>query len=101
MPPPDVTPRPLPATEVDLGDVGPRYSGRVHANLPAAALVEFALRRDEGHLTDAGALTAYTGANTGRSPRDRYLVAEPSSEKDVWWGPVNRAMDPAAFDRLL
>jgi phosphoenolpyruvate carboxykinase (ATP) len=85
----------------DLGVPGLRATGQVHADLPPAALVEAAVRRDEGILTDAGALVASTGAITGRSPKDRYLVPEAARAGEIWWGPVNRPIAPAAFDRLL
>ena len=58
-------------------------------------------RRGEGFLTDAGALAACTGAITGRSPKDRYLVAGTARPDEIWWGPVNRPMEPAVFDRLF
>jgi phosphoenolpyruvate carboxykinase (ATP) len=74
--------------------------GPVHANLCPSELVEAALVRKEGVLADNGALVAATGSRTGRSPKDRYIVAEPSSETDIWWGPVNRPMEPEVFDRL-
>jgi phosphoenolpyruvate carboxykinase (ATP) len=74
---------------------------KVHANLSPAALTEMALLRGEGHLTDRGALNAFTGSRTGRSPRDRFVVPEPSLKDEIWWGPVNRPMDPATFDRLF
>src|SRR5205823_13306226 len=48
-----------------------------------------------------GALTASTGAITGRSPEDRYLVPEPARPDEIWWGPVNRPMAPDVFDRLF
>src|SRR4051812_24265313 len=85
--------------ELDLGAHGLRTAGRVHAQLPPAALVEAAVRRGEAILTDAGALAAYTGAFTGRSPKDRYLVPEAGRADEVWWGPVNQPLPPAAFDR--
>jgi phosphoenolpyruvate carboxykinase (ATP) len=97
---PPAAPARLPAADPGLAALGLRHPGRVYANLSPAALVEVALARGEGILTDLGALAAYTGANTGRSPRDRYLVAEPTSQADILWGPVNRPMEPAAFDRL-
>src|SRR6266849_1331083 len=75
--------------------------GLVHANLSPAALTEMALRRGEGHLTEKGALTTLTGARTGRSPQDRFLVPETSRSDDIWWGSVNRQMPDAAFDRLM
>jgi ATP-dependent phosphoenolpyruvate carboxykinase len=43
-------------------------------------------------ITSSGALSAYSGAKTGRSPSDKRIVQEPSSEKEVWWGPVNKPM---------
>jgi phosphoenolpyruvate carboxykinase (ATP) len=76
------------------------HPGPVHVDLSPAALVERALARNEGHLTDVGALTALTGVNTGRSPNDRYLVREASSADQIDWGDVNRPLEPAAFDRL-
>jgi ATP-dependent phosphoenolpyruvate carboxykinase len=45
-------------------------------------------------MTSTGALTAYSGAKTGRSPLDKRIVKEEGSEKDVWWGPVNKPMSP-------
>jgi phosphoenolpyruvate carboxykinase (ATP) len=73
----------------------------VHANLSPAAWTELAVRRGEGHLTEKGALTALTGFRTGRSPQDRYLIPESSRAEEIWWGPVNRRMEAAVFDRLL
>jgi phosphoenolpyruvate carboxykinase (ATP) len=89
-----------PGTDVDLAACGLRHPGSVYAGLAAAPLVEWALRRNEGVLAANGALVAGTGARTGRSPRDRWLVAEPSSQDAVWWGPVNRPMAPDVFERL-
>lgn len=76
------------------------HAGQVHCNLAPAAFIELALARGEGVLTDTGAFTATTGAITGRSPKDRYLVAEPGREDDIDWGTVNRAMPPDVFERL-
>jgi phosphoenolpyruvate carboxykinase (ATP) len=87
-------------TDVDLGAIGIRHPGPVHANLPPAALVELAVRRGEGVLAANGAFVAVTGARTGRSPRDRFVVVEPSTEADIWWGPVNRPMPGEVFERL-
>jgi phosphoenolpyruvate carboxykinase (ATP) len=76
-------------------------TGIVHANLRPALLVEMALARGEGVLGDNGALVVRTGAKTGRSPDDKYVVRSASTEKDVWWGNVNRPVTPAVFDGLL
>jgi phosphoenolpyruvate carboxykinase (ATP) len=85
----------------DLRELGLAHAGPVAANRPSAELVELALARNEGGLTNRGALVAYTGSRTGRSPQDRFIIREPSSEGQIAWGTVNRPIDPAVFDRLF
>ncbi len=85
-------------------DVLPELSsasvGRIEWNLGAAALYEEAVRRGEGMVSEAGPLVCLTGAHTGRSPNDKFLVKESSSQDDVWWGKTNRPVDAEQFDRL-
>ena len=57
-------------------DLGRPYPGRAHVNLPAAALVEEAVRRNEGILTSLGAISCRTGKRTGRSPGDKFTVKD-------------------------
>jgi phosphoenolpyruvate carboxykinase (ATP) len=85
---------------VDLRVHGLVNTGTIFANLSPAALTEAALARGEGVLSNKGAFAAYTGTHTGRSPKDRYLVAPPPSQAEMWWGPVNRPMQPEIFERL-
>jgi phosphoenolpyruvate carboxykinase (ATP) len=75
-------------------------SDRVKWNLSTAALYEEAIRKQEGLIAAEGPLACRTGQHTGRSPNDKFVVREPSSEKDIAWGKVNRPMDPAQFDVL-
>ena len=75
-------------------------SGRVHWNLSPAALYEEAVRRSEAMLAADGPLVARTGQHTGRSPNDKFVVREPSSEKHVHWGAVNKGIDADKFDQL-
>ncbi|KAJ8125289.1 hypothetical protein O1611_g8351 [Lasiodiplodia mahajangana] len=64
-------------------------------NPSVAALYEDALVYEMGSaIASSGALTAYSGAKTGRSPSDKRIVKESSSENDIWWGPVNKPMAP-------
>ncbi len=71
----------------------------VYRNLPPSALYEHAIRYDkDASIADNGALVAYSGAKTGRSPKDKRIVKNPQSENDVWWGAVNVAVDTRTFD---
>ncbi|QYJ97479.1 phosphoenolpyruvate carboxykinase [Shewanella alkalitolerans] len=75
-------------------------SKQTHKNPSTAQLVEFALARGEGELTANGALVAKTGERTGRSPNDRFIVKEASSENDIDWGSVNKPFAMDAFNAL-
>jgi len=72
---------------------------RIHANLTPPALIEHALRRGEGHLTDKGAFVSVTSPHTGRSPKDKFIIEEPGSASRIWWE-KNPRLEPAAFERL-
>jgi phosphoenolpyruvate carboxykinase (ATP) len=85
----------------DLRDLGLINPGAVYANLSPSHLTEQVLARGEGQLTETGAVVTYTGARTGRSPQDRFIVFEGASQQEVGWGGVNRPMDPVVFDHLL
>src|SRR5437867_3407486 len=75
-------------------------SDRVRWNLTAAALYEEVIRRQEGVIAADGPLACRTGLHTGRSPNDKFVVREPTSEANIAWGPVNRPMETAQFDAL-
>ncbi|WPG98945.1 Phosphoenolpyruvate carboxykinase [Acrodontium crateriforme] len=68
------------------------------ANPSVPSLYEDALVYETGSaITSTGALSAYSGAKTGRSPSDKRIVKEESSENNIWWGPVNKPMAPDAW----
>ena len=70
----------------------------VRRNLAPARLYMEAIREEpDCAIADSGALIAYSGAKTGRSPKDKRVVKNPASEKDVWWGAVNAPIDDATF----
>jgi phosphoenolpyruvate carboxykinase (ATP) len=76
------------------------HTDRVRWNLSTAVLYEEAVRRQEGLIAAAGPLACRTGLHTGRSPNDKFVVREPSSEAEIAWGKVNRPIEPAQFDAL-
>ena len=55
----------------------------VHFNLSIPELYEISIKRGEGQIVDGGSLVAYTGAHTGRSPKDRFIVKEPTTEEFI------------------
>jgi len=74
--------------------------GELHRNLPPAELTARALARGEGILAANGALVVKTGARTGRSPADRFIVDDDAAA-DVAWSDANQRCAPELFDRLL
>lgn len=81
--------------------VGIKHPGQIHHNLPPARLVEEALRRNEGLLAENGSLLVRTGERTGRSPNDKFMVKKSPSQENIWWGKVNRPVEPEVFERLF
>ncbi|HUQ44992.1 MAG TPA: phosphoenolpyruvate carboxykinase (ATP) [Candidatus Limnocylindria bacterium] len=75
-------------------------AGKIVANLSTAALYEAAVRDGEGMIAADGPLVVSTGTHTGRSPKDKFIVREPSSEANVWWGDVNHPITEEHYDRL-
>ena len=84
----------------ELRALGITNINSVHYNCSSAALVEGAIRRGEGSLSHLGPLVVRTGQHTGRSPNDKFIVREPSSEKNIWWGKVNREISPEKYERI-
>ena len=83
-----------------LAGTGVHASRPVHANLKAPALVAEALRKGEGTLSADGALIVKTGAHTGRSAQDKFVVDEPETSGDIWWSKTNQKLAPAKYAGL-
>jgi phosphoenolpyruvate carboxykinase (ATP) len=75
---------------------------KVHRNLPPSALYEAALHLEPGTvISSTGALAAYSGHKTGRSPKDKRIVVHPNSQGNVWWGEgsPNQPLNPESFQK--
>src|ERR1700682_4333283 len=86
---------------IGLGRQGLAPRGEVHWNLIAPELFKDAARRNEGEFADMGPFVAITAPHTGASPDDKFMVKEPSSEKDVDWGKINQPISPEKYQLLL
>ncbi len=84
-----------------IANLGLKGLAALHVNLGTAALYEQALRRNEAQLSAHGALIAYTGQHTGRSPNDKFIVEDAQTSRDIWWGKVNRPISQAHYAGLL
>lgn len=80
-----------------LGIIAPK---NVYRNLTPAELVEHALERGEGKLSNTGALVVTTGKYTGRSPDDRFVVDAPSIHNDIDWGKINVPISEERFESI-
>jgi len=86
-----------PMNRFDLKDLGLTVA-EVHRNLPPSVLYEHAIRYErDSTIAENGALVAYSGEKTGRSPKDKRIVQNAASEKDVWWGAINLPIAPDTF----
>ena len=73
---------------------------RLLVDLPAAELVEYAIRREEGRMASNGALVIETGERTGRSPNDRFIVDTPDVHDKIAWGAVNRPLSIESYETI-
>ena len=89
-----------PHSPVELETHGLTNLKSVYWNLTTAALYEEATRNGEGIIAHLGPLVVRTGQFTGRSPNDKFIVDEPSTHDNVWWGPVNRPFASDRFEEL-
>ena len=86
--------------ELNLESLGLKNINQVHRNLSVESLIEETVKNGEGIIGPRGATIVDTGKFTGRSPKDKYIVDEPSSSDKIWWGSVNKKIDEKIFDEL-
>ena len=85
--------------QFQLEDQGIKGLGDVYYNLMEPALIEAALKNNEGKLGKGGAFLVTTGKFTGRSPKDKHVVKTADVADKIWWE-NNKAMSPEGFDAL-
>src|SRR5438105_8827557 len=85
---------------VDLSGHGIETTAPTYRNPTTALLYTHALLRGDGKLAEGGPLAVDTGAFTGRSPKDKFLVQEESSQDRIWWGEVNQPLSVEHFSAL-
>jgi phosphoenolpyruvate carboxykinase (ATP) len=88
-----------PRTSTPLASHGITNPGRIHWTPNAPYLYEQAVMRDEGQIAEDGPIVVTTGKYTGRTPKDKYIVDEPSSREHIWWD-GNQSITPEQFDQL-
>jgi len=84
----------------ELEKQGIKNVNRIYWNLSTPALYEEAIKRREGLLSHLGPFLVRTGHHTGRSPNDKFIVKEGTSDRHIWWGKVNRPFDAENFKKL-
>lgn len=85
-------------SEINLEEYGINVKDIVRNASPARLYQEAIRREPDSVIAASGALIAYSGAKTGRSPKDKRVVKSPESENDVWWGPVNVPIAQEIFE---
>jgi len=86
--------------DLDFEKLGIHNVKEVHRNLSVDELIEETVANGEGVIGPRGATIVDTGKYTGRSPKDKYIVDEPTSTENIWWGDVNQKLDETIFDEL-
>jgi len=81
--------------ELELKKYGIENVKEVYHNLSYEELFEHETNPnlqgfERGFVTEFGAVTVDTGIFTGRSPKDKYIVRDEVSEKNVWWSNTTR-----------
>lgn len=83
-----------------LESLGLKNLGQIYWNLPVTQLIEHSIVCQEGILASNGALCVNTGKYTGRSPKDKFIVDEPSIHDEIDWNTVNVPIAIEKFDLL-
>ena len=86
--------------KVGLETHGLKNLKKIHWNLSTPQLYEHIIANEEGHLSHLGPVCVSTGEHTGRAPKDKFIVQEPSCQENIWWGKVNKPFTVEQFEAL-
>ena len=89
------------AKNASLASLGLGNVAAAHWNLSPSELAEITVSKGLGVLNDTGALCVDTGEFTGRSPKDKFIVNDSTTENSVWWGDINIKFEPSKFVSIL
>ncbi len=84
-----------------LEKLGLKNIKKIYHNPSYELLYQHELEKKEGLLSDLGAVMVDTGIFTGRSPKDKYFVKQPPSEKNIAWGEINQPISKEIYEELL
>jgi phosphoenolpyruvate carboxykinase (ATP) len=88
-----------PVIRAQLAILGLRWANCISWNAVDAVLFQEVVARGEATVTATGGLAVTTGAHTGRSPKDKFIVRNTASEASVWWDKT-QSMDQTTFATL-
>jgi phosphoenolpyruvate carboxykinase (ATP) len=88
-------------SDYGLDNLGLTNLRKVYWNLPVEALYEEAVFRGEARISHNGPIIVNTGKHTARAANDKFVVREPSTEENIWWGQYNRPFPTEKFNELF
>ena len=84
-----------------LKNHGLKNLNQVYWNLPPESLYEEIVFRGEGQITHHGPVVVTSGKHTARAANDKFIVREPTTEDQIWWGEYNRPYSTDKFNELV
>lgn len=88
-------------SKIGLDSHGLTNLRKIHWNHNTPMLYEDIIRNGEGRLAHLGPIVVRTGTHTGRAARDKFIVEEPQTAKNIWWGAANKPFAAEKFELLF
>ncbi len=88
-----------PVIRAELAKIGLRWANCISWNAGVAELYQQAIERGEARIAEGGTLSVMTGAHTGRSPKDKFIVRNAAANDSVWWDNT-AGLSQAQFDQI-